>query len=896
MAHPSQFPTPPETPQRWLARALEQDPAGAAILGDLLEDFHGIHRESGDSAASRWYWRQATTLAASVFLFRCLRLLSENRTSKEPNMIRDALSPRGALGDLRYAAKALRRDLGLVAFSTLIIGLGVGATTAVFSLMSPLLVKPLPFHEPDRLVWIANQPEGGRSAQTSRTSNLRDFRELSTQFESIAGYMAFFEQASYTLTGKGNPERLAGVGVTDNFLEVLGVEPILGRNFTEEEGERMDDSSILLSHALWRQRFAADESIVGETLTINGAPSTVVGVLPPTFDFSSLFSPGTRVDLLTTFPISDATDRWGNTLSMIGRLAPDAGLTAASAEIESILERLRTEQPDRWGLDANLRPLSEQVSGSHRTALLLLFGAAAAVMLIVCVNLASLLLSKGINRRSEMQLRSALGAPAGRLLRQMLLESLALACGGAVLGVALAIWLTNAVASSTAISIPLLASARVDTTALLFSVCMAVTAGVAVGALPALQASLGATGVGLRESGRTVSTSQRSRWLRESLVVAEVAIACTLLIVGGLLLQSFSRVLDVDLGFDQTELAAWLVDTDREFETLDERSTFFGSLIDEVRAIPGVDAAGLTDAIPLGINRGWTIGIPGRIFEPGESPGVFPHIVDRHYIETMGIPMLSGRGFRLSDDNDSESVAIINESAATELFPDRDAVGQSITLGGTEIRIIGVVADVRHLSLEKGSGMELYLPIRQSGDFGTLDLVVRSSQPLDVLAGSVAPAIRRIDPNMPTNDFRSLSSVVDQSVSPRRFTLRLLIAFAATAVLLAALGIYGVLSYTVSERAREIGIRMALGESATQVRSRVLGRTVLLAGIGAVFGVAAALGASNWLTSLLYGVTPNQPATLALMPGGLLLVAVLASWLPAARASRLDALSTLRST
>lgn len=810
-------------------------------------------------------------------------------------MIRDALSPRGLLGDLRYATKALRRDLGLVAFSTLIIGLGVGATTAVFSLMSPLLVKPLPFEQPERLVWIANQLEGGRSSQTSRTSNLRDFRELSTQFEQIGAYMAFFEQSSYTLTGKGDAERLSGVGVTDDFLDVLGVEPLIGRNFTTEEGARSDDSAIILSYSLWRQRFAGDESVVGQTLAINGAPSMVVGVLPPTFDFSSLFSPGTRVDLLTTFPINEATDRWGNTLSMIGRLAPGAGLASASAEIESILERLRAEQPDRWGLDAALRPLSEQISGSHRSALLLLFGAAAAVMLIVCVNLASLLLSKGITRKGEMQLRSALGAPAGRLLRQMLFESVALAAGGAVLGIALATWLTDRIAASTAISIPLLAGARVDTTALMFSICMAAIAGLAVGALPALQASLGAAGAGLREGGRTSSASHRSRWLRESLVVAEVAIACALLIVGGLLLQSFSRVLDVDLGFEQSDLAAWLVDTDREFETLTERAAFFRSLTDEVRSIPGVESAGLTDAIPLGINRGWTIGVPGRIYEPGESPNVFPHIVDRHYIETMGIPMISGRGFRLADDLDSESVAIINETAARELFPDRDAVGQAITLGGDEIRIVGVVADVRHLSLEQGSGLELYLPMEQSGAFGTLDLVVRSSQPLDVLAGSVRPAIRRIDPNMPTNDFRSLTSVVERSVSPRRFTLGLLLAFAATALLLAALGIYGVLSYTVSERAREIGIRIALGESTSRVRSRVLGRVVLLSALGVVFGLAAAMGASSWLASLLYDVAPNHFATLALTPVLLLLVAIVAGWLPAARASRVDALSTLRS-
>ena len=811
-------------------------------------------------------------------------------------MIREALSPNGLFTDLRYATKALRRDLGLVAFSTLIIGLGVGATTAVFSLMSPLLVKPLPFSDPDRLVWIAKSFEGGRSTLTSRTSNLRDLRELSTQFEQIAGYNAFFEQGSYTLTGVGEPERLSGVGVTDDFLEVLGVEPLIGRNFTRDEGQQWDDGAILLSHALWRQRFAADPDIVGRSLTINGSPSTVIGVLPSHFDFSSVFSPASRVDLLTIFPIDDRTDRWGNTVFMIGRLAHGATVSSAGSEVASIMERLRQAQPERWGLEASLRPLKEQISGSHRTALLLLFAAAAAVMLIVCVNLASLLLSKGVNRQGEMRLRSALGAPGGRLLRQMLFESVALACGGALVGVALATWLTRTIASTSAVSIPLLSEARVDGPALLFSCAVAILAGLFVGALPAVQAASGASAAGLREGGRTSSSSHRSRWVRESLVIAEVAIACALLIIGGLLLQSFVRVLDVDLGFDETELAAWMVHSDRDFETLVERQTFYRSIADEVRAVPGVETVGLTDAIPLGINREWTLRVPGEVYEAGEEPRFFPHIVDTHYIETMAIPMISGRGFRPSDDLDSESVCIINETAARSLFPNQDALGRSLRLGDSEIRIVGVVADVRHLALEQSSGYEFYIPLGQSGAFNTLDLVIRSDLPLESLQAPVAAAIRRIDPNMPTHDVRSLTSVVDRSVSPRRFTLGLLIGFAAAAVLLAALGIYGVLSYTVSERAREIGIRMALGESTARVRTRVLSRTLLLAAIGVSVGVMAALGASSWVTSLLYGVRPNHPATLALTPLLLLLVALIASWLPAARASRLDALSTLRST
>ncbi|MCG8461912.1 MAG: ABC transporter permease, partial [Holophagales bacterium] len=739
----SSQPTPTEPRVRpsswslaWLEKALRHHPAGTTILGDLLEDFHALARAQGDLHARSWFWRQALWLGISFHFFRLLHRLEQAASAQETHNMLEALSPRGILSDCRYALRTLRRDLGLLGFSTLITGLGVGATTAVFSVMNPLLLQPLPFAEPERLVWISKSLEGGRSAVTSRTSNLRDFREMSSSCEAIAGYDAFFEQQTYTLTGSGEPERLAGVGVTDNFLSVLGVEPFLGRSFTPEEGTRWDDSAILLSHATWQRRFAADPGIVGTALTINGGPSTVIGVLPPTFDFSSVFTPSNRVDLLTTFPIDDRTDRWGNTTSMIGRLAPEATLEGARAEIAVILKQLKQASPERWGLSAELTPMREQISGDHETALLLLFGAALSVLLIVCVNLSSLLLSKGIRRRKEMYLRAALGAPGGRLLRQMLIESLILAGCGAAVGIGLAILITRAVASSSAVAIPLLASARVDGWALAFSCAVAVGAGLVVGLLPALQASGAGSAGALRAASRTMTSSLRARWLREGLVVAEVAVACALLVNGALLLQSFSKVLEVDLGFEPTHLAAWLVDTDRQFEDLEESAVFYASIVEKVRAVPGVTAVGLTDAIPLGINRQWSVGIAGRDLPPGERPAMYPHLVDRHYHETMGIPLVAGRGFQASDTVDSEPVALINESAARALFPGEEAIGRALVLN-SEIRIVGVVADVKHLALEQGSGLQLYLPMTQAGDYSTLDLVVRSELPLESIQGAV---------------------------------------------------------------------------------------------------------------------------------------------------------------
>ncbi|MDA8017663.1 MAG: ABC transporter permease [Thermoanaerobaculia bacterium] len=617
-------PPPPSRPRRWLACAVSRHPAGSSILGDLLEDFYRVLRDHGPTRARWWYWREATTLAVGMWLERIFQPFQEPDRAQETHPVIEALSLKGFVSDARYAVRALRSDLGLVTFSTLIVGLGIGATTAVFSVMSPLLLKPLPFEEPDRLVWISNTGKGGRSAVTSRTSNLRDFRQRLSTMQDVAGYNAFFEQESYTLAGRGEPVRLAGVGVTHDFLDVLGIEPMLGRSFTEEEGRLWDDSSIILTHAAWRQTFGGDPALVGDVVTINGAPSTVIGILPPDFDFSSIFSPSSRVDLLTTFPVDDETDSWGNTVSMIGRLVPGSTIADARAELSVALENLKQEYPERWGLTAQMSPLREPISGGHQEPLLLLGAASAAIMLIVCANLTSLLLSKGIHRRKEMMLRTALGAPRGRLVRQMLIESVLLAACGALVGVGLAVLITRSVATSTAVAIPMLASVRVDGWALFFSCILATCAGIVFGVLPALQTSKAGPADEIRATSRSLTSSLRSRWLRECLVVAEIAIACILLVQGGLLMQSFLKVLDVDLGFEPDSLAAWSIDTEREFDSIQAHTAFFESITREVSSSPGVVAVGLTDAIPLGINREWSVDVPGREFAPGEQPNMFP--------------------------------------------------------------------------------------------------------------------------------------------------------------------------------------------------------------------------------------------------------------------------------
>lgn len=801
----------------------------------------------------------------------------------------------GLAQDVRFAFRAILRDFRFFAFAAIIIGLGIGANTAVFSVMNPLLLRPLPFEDPGELVWIGLNDIGGLSSRTSRTSNLRDFRAMNQSFEALTGYFAFFEYESYNLVGEGDPERLVGVGVAQDFLDVLGVQPSMGRNFVEEEGVWDGRPAAILTHGFWIQRFGADPSIVGKSITLNDQPTEVVGVLPASFDFASTFSPGSRVDFLKPFPISDETDRWGNTLFMIGRLKPGSTVRSAQAELDLIVQQLKEADPNRWGLGAVVSGLQDHISGGFRSALFLLAAAAAAVMLIACANLSNLLLARGPKRQKEMAVRSALGASRGRLLSHLMMESLILCLIGAGIGVLIAFGVTEAISGTTAVKIPMLQAVSIDGTVLLFTLGVALAAGVLIGVMPALQVSGGREASAMREASRGSSDGRRHTWIREGLVVAEVAMACVLLVGGGLLLKSFTKVLDVELGFQPQGVTAWRVDTNQSFENQAAGVAFYDQLVAKVEALPGVEAVGLTDCMPLGRNRSWGIRVKGVVYEEGGyPPSAFPRIVGHRYIPAMGIPLLAGRQFSPDDTGETAQVIIINETGARILFRGEEALGQFLLLGGGgEWEVVGVVADVRHQSLEEGSGIEMYMPMTQMG-WGTLDMVVRSPLPSEALLGPVRRAIRATDPTMPTGDFQTLNSVVDRAVSPRRFTLLLLGGFAGTALLLAALGIYGVLSYTVSQRIPEIGIRMALGESGGQVLGRVVGRTMVLAGIGAVIGVAGSLALSRLMASLLYGVEPTDARTFLTMTAVILTVSALAGYLPARKASRTDPMVALR--
>jgi predicted permease len=800
--------------------------------------------------------------------------------------------------DASYAFRSLRRSPGFSLFTALVIGLGVGAATAVFSVVKPLILAPLPFEEADELVWIANVPGAGGtslSGVTSRSSNLRDFRERTSSFDGLTGYNAFFDQQAYILSGDGEPERLVGAGVANDFLDVLGVRPLHGRNFTEEEGMWGGPPAIILSYNFWRSHYDADPSIVGRTMVIDDQAREVVGVLPPTFDFASFFTPGRPVDFLLTFAVSDETDRWGNTLVIIGRLKPEATPERAQDELDAVIAGLQEEQLDRWGLAAALTPFREKIAGPFKPAFLLLTAAAGTLLLIVCVNVSGLLLARAPGRAREVAVRKAFGASQKRLARQLVMEMTGVSLLGGLVGGAMAWGVVRLVANTTAVQIPLLDQVGMDPSAFLFGTAVALLTGLLVSLVPALHVGEGAEANVLRSESRGSTSGRGGRKLREGLVVAEVALACVLLVMGGLLVRSFQAVLAVQLGFAPENTVAWQVRPTLDFESLEAFAVFTYGVVDQLEETPGIEQVGLIDALPLGRNRSWGFRPVGQA-ERDDLPSLFPHIVSPGYLEAMKIQLLEGRHISRDDAGDARLVILMNESGARRVFQGEPPLGQRINLwDDREFEVVGIVEDVRHLSPEMDSGIQVYFPFLQMPDFGSLDLVVRSRLPTEQVVSMVSAALREVDPGMPTREFFTLEGKVEQSVSARSFTLWILSAYGMAALLLAALGIYGVLAQSVAERAPEIGIRRALGATAPVVVKSVLGRTLFLAGLGILVGGLASLWIGKLLASLLFGVGATDPVTYASMGLVLILVAALAGLIPAMRAVKVRGASALQS-
>ena len=796
--------------------------------------------------------------------------------------------------DIRHGVRALRRNPASTVFAVLIVGVGIGASATVFSLVHALLLRPLPLDEPDRLVWIANGRSGDLSARTVQGAHLETLRR-GRMLSEVAGYHAFYAAGDHHLRADGEPQRVTSVGVTSGFFRLLGVEPMLGRSMSRTGISADGLHEVLLSHDTWRRLFASDPTVAGRTFTLHGSTVTVAGVLPAGFDFGGVFAPGTHVDVFTRFPVTAETNRLGNTLALVGRLADDVTPQAAQREAALLVSRAASDGADHNAFDPHVSLLSERVSGSFRLAMLVLSGTVGVVMLIVCLNLSNLLLTRATVRESEFTLRAWLGAGRARLVRQLLTEGMLLSCAGAVLGIMLAIVGTRTLAQSDALTLPLLEQVHVNRMVLAFTAGIAVATGLLFGLAPALRLAAPPSFGGSVNTSARMSAGRRQRRLGNGVVVVEVALACMLLVAAGLLIRSFISVLAVDPGFRPEGSIALRIDPTRTFASPSERILWYQEALESVSAAPAVSAAGLTDVLPFSFNRSWSVGAADRTYAKGEKPEAFVRIVSEGFLPAMGIALRAGRDFTSRDNAASPPVIMINETLARELWPNADPLGRIVRIGGNPDReVVGVVADTRHQALEDAAGPELYIPIRQSGDYSAMYVVGRGSLPPAQTTAIIRNALRPLDASLPLADALVLQEIVDRALSPRRLIVLLVTGFAAFALLLASLGIYAVVALGVKQRQREFGIRLALGASPLALQRRILGETLSLAAPGIVIGLLGTWMFARAIRSLLFGVPHTDPVTLVFSVAVLTGVTVLAGWLPARRAARLPVIETLR--
>jgi predicted permease len=805
--------------------------------------------------------------------------------------------------DVRYALRTLLRDRGFATVTVLILALGIAAGTAVFSVVNTVLLRPLPFPESQQLAWL----EGGRSlppslreavglsATTFTVSAFEGFQRNNRSFQSVASYNPFLGDTDYAMTGHGEPQPVAGIMVDGNFFKTLGIEAAHGRLFVNEETVKGGRPAVLLSDNFWRRQFASDPTIVGQTIALNKQPMTVVGVLPASFDFGSVFSPGLKMDVYVPLVLENVRN-WGNTLSVVGRLRPGVSVQQAQVEAETLMPQLRKSNPD-WEMDytPTILGLKEFVSGKLRRSLIVLWCAVGLIQLIVCVNLTNLLLARGAARSKEFALRTALGAGRGRLIRQLLTESLVLASGGAVLGLAMAfgitIWLAHQGATGV-IALPMLRDVRVDGAALGWTLLVTVVTALVFGVIPGLKLSGGNPQEGLKERGPGMSAGGRHERLRAAMVISEMALACVLLVCAGLLMRSFLKILDVDLGFDPSRAATMHV-TYEGANNPEHRGVVLREMLRRINAIPGIEAAGETDMLPLGRNRSWQFNSKAHPPVKGEVNAAVVRVITPGYLKAMGMRVDKGRDLSWDDGAKTQPVVVINQATARRFWPGQDAVGKLAVINDRDTLVVGVIADVRENSVEGIVGPEMYLPVTQADPEGG-ELVIRSKLPASELASDVMATLRSMNPAQPASALTPLSGVVDHAVSPRRFFVLLVAAFAILGLVLAALGIYGVISYSVTRQTQEIGIRMALGATMGRVQRDVLGRAMWLTAIGVGLGTIASFMAAREIASLLFGTEPTDAATYAGIVLLLSAVALMAAYIPARRASRIDPMVALR--
>jgi putative ABC transport system permease protein len=797
--------------------------------------------------------------------------------------------------DLRYGARMLLKKPGFTLIAIITLTLGIGANTAIFSVVNAALLRPLPYEEAERLVVLyETNPQLGRNDINVSYPNFADWRAQSQSFEQLAALL----YGGMVLTGKDEPALLQVVAVSADFFAMLRVKPLRGRVFLPEEDKVGGAPVVVLSHALWQSRFGGDEGLIGREITLDGKSQTVIGVMPPNF----ALPPGDQTEVWLTLGSTANQTRMQNRgvhlLTAIGRLKPNVTLQQAQTELATIANRIQQQYPEAdTGHGVNIISGYESLTKNARPALLTLLVAVGFLLLIACANLANLLLARAETRQKEIAIRAALGATRWRITRQLLTESLLLAVAAGATGLLLAAWGIEALAGGLPEDFPRANEIGIDRAVLVFTGALSVLTGLIFGIIPALTRARPALNETLKEGGRTGAAFGSGR-VRGALVVSEVALSLALLVGAGLLIKSFWRLTQVDPGFQPDHLLTMNVSLIGEkYKETGQVISFFRELPARLGAAPGVKAVSAVNILPIsGGDSNGGLTIEGRDFPPAQTPSASYRRILPNYFSVMGIPLKQGREFD-ERDTGAEKVVIINEGMARRFWPEGDAIGKRIKVGPPQnepwLTIVGVAGDVRNIGLEADARLATYEPHAQR-PWSSMTLAIRTEADPLSLSAAVRGELRSIEKDLLIRALSTMDERIWLSVAPRRFNMTLLAVFAALALSLAAVGVYGVMSFTVTQRTHEIGVRMALGAQSGAVLKLIVGQGLKLALIGVAIGLAAAFALTRWMEDLLFDVSPTDSWTYGVVAALLLLVALFACWVPARRAAKVDPMVALR--
>src|SRR5499426_1383226 len=803
--------------------------------------------------------------------------------------------------DLRQGARSLFKHPTFTIVAVIALALGIGANTAIFSVVDAVLLRALPYRDADRLVTVwENNKTRGNAQNVINLGNFFDWKGQNRVFEDMA---TFFDLTS-NLTSGGEPEEIPAQVATPNLFNILGVNPIMGRTFTEDDGKPGAARVVALSFGLWQRRFGGDPQIIGRKLILNGSEVTVVGVMPANFNWHVRAGSMTRkmAEMWAPWQIDESMkQRGGRFASAVARLKPGVTPEQAQAEMNVIGSQLEAQYNDfnaNWGV--NVVPLRKQFTGEIRLALLVLLGAVGMVLLIACANVANLLLARASTRQREIAVRAALGAGRWRIVRQLLTESLLLAGVGGLAGLALAWWGTDLLVSLAPPDLLNLPQVKINAAVLGFTLGVSMLTGVIFGLVPALEATRFSLTGSLKESGKNIGGGMRSHMLRNSLVVAEIALALVLLVGAGLLIRSFARLQGVDPGFNAHNLLTMKVSLPgRKYDTDQKRINFFLQAVAQMQSLPGVESAGAVSFLPFAApHAGTLVEIEGRPkLPPGQGLGTGVIVSDLNYFRTMQVPLKRGRLFTDQEATEMRHVVVVNEAFARTNFPGEDPLGKRVTIymknDNQPCEIIGVIGDSKHMKLDAKAEPMSYWPHPEL-TYSGMTLVIRTRGEPTAVANAARDVIRGLDPTQPVGDVRTMESLIGTSVARARFNTLLLAIFAIVALSLAGVGIYGVMAYSVAQRTHEIGVRMALGARATDVLRLVVRKGMALALAGVAIGVSASFALTRLMETLLFNVSATDPLTFAAIPLLLAFVALLACLIPARRAAKVDPMVALR--